>query len=229
MKAVAIELDVLGDTRPLWLDWLEDAARRYRTIAPLDPSALPEDRAAAARELDRWAEAGIGDWRAALTRFAEDRAPVYLRPDAEVSTALRAIAAAGHRLGVFTDAPEGLARIAVAQLGVDRRIEALEAGDDALERLRARFRTSRRAGTISSRSTISPVKESEIGDRQLDALLERLDKLNAELRALNRRLDSGEHLVPVVLELRALNDSLQALAYAALGQQGPQIRRRRAG
>ncbi len=73
------------------------------------------------------------------------------------------------------------------------------------------------------------VKEQELGDRQLDALLERLDKLNAELRALNRRLDSGEHLTPIVQELGALNDSLQALAYAALGQQGPQIRRRRAG
>jgi DNA-binding FrmR family transcriptional regulator len=73
------------------------------------------------------------------------------------------------------------------------------------------------------------VKESEIGDRQLDALLERLDKLNAELRALNRRLDSGEHLTPIVRELAVLNESLQALAYAALGQQGPQIRRRRAG
>jgi hypothetical protein len=56
MTALAIELDgVLGDTRPLWRDWLEDAARRYRSIAPLDPSALPEDRAAAAAELDRWA------------------------------------------------------------------------------------------------------------------------------------------------------------------------------
>ena len=71
------------------------------------------------------------------------------------------------------------------------------------------------------------MKESELGDRQLDALLERLDRLNAELRALNRRLDSGEHLAPIVHELGALNDSLQALAYAALGQQGPQIRRRR--
>ena len=140
MRAVAIELDsVLGDTRPLWRDWLEDAARRYRTIAPLDPAALPEDRAAAAQELDRWAEAGIGDWRASLVRFAEDRAPVYLRPDAEVSAAVRALASTGYRLGVFTDAPEGLARVAVAQLGVDRRIEALEAGDDALERLRARL------------------------------------------------------------------------------------------
>jgi phosphoglycolate phosphatase-like HAD superfamily hydrolase len=52
---------------------------------------------------------------------------------------VRALAAAGHRLGVFTDAPEGLARIALAQLGVDRRIEVLEAGKDALGRLEERF------------------------------------------------------------------------------------------
>ena len=73
------------------------------------------------------------------------------------------------------------------------------------------------------------MKESELGDRQLDALLERLDRLNEELRALNRRLDSGEHLAPIERELGTLNDSLQALAYAALGQQGPQVSRRRAG
>jgi DNA-binding FrmR family transcriptional regulator len=73
------------------------------------------------------------------------------------------------------------------------------------------------------------VKETEFGDRQLDALLERLDRLNAELRALNRRLDAGEHLIPITRELAALNESLQALAYAALGQQGPHVRRRRAG
>ena len=72
--------------------------------------------------------------------------------------------------------------------------------------------------------------EGELGDRQLDALLGRLDRLNVrELRAINRRLDSGEHLAPVVRELAVLNDSLQALAYAALGQQGPQVRRRRTG
>jgi hypothetical protein len=73
------------------------------------------------------------------------------------------------------------------------------------------------------------MKEKEVGDRQLDALLERLDKLQVELARINRRLDSGEHLAPVVRELAVLNDSLQALAYAALGQQGPQVRRRRAG
>ena len=69
----------------------------------------------------------------------------------------------------------------------------------------------------------------DVGDRQLDAHLERLDRLTDELRALNRRLDNGEHMAPVVRELALLNDSLQALAYASLGQQGPQVRRRRAG
>ncbi len=69
----------------------------------------------------------------------------------------------------------------------------------------------------------------DVGDRQLDALLERLDRLTAELRGLNRRLDSGENLAPIVRELSLLNESLQALAYASLGQQGPQVRRRRTG
>jgi DNA-binding FrmR family transcriptional regulator len=69
----------------------------------------------------------------------------------------------------------------------------------------------------------------DVGDRQLDALLERLDRLTDELRGLNRRLDSGENLAPIVRELALLNESLQALAYASLGQQGPQVRRRRAG
>jgi DNA-binding FrmR family transcriptional regulator len=71
------------------------------------------------------------------------------------------------------------------------------------------------------------VERQELGDRQLDALLERLDRLTAELHAFNRRLDSGENLAPIVFELRALNESLQALAYAALGQQGPRVHRRR--
>jgi len=91
---IAVELDALGDTRPLWRDWLEDVARRFHSIAPLDPGALPEDRGEAARELDKWAEAGVGDWRSALARFAEDRAPVYLRPSAEVSAWLPRVRAA---------------------------------------------------------------------------------------------------------------------------------------
>src|SRR5215218_8233040 len=140
MGSVAIDLDaVLGDTRPLWRDWLDDAARRFRSIAPLDPAALPDDRGEAAAELDRWAEAGVGDWRVALQRFAEDRAPVYLRPSAEASAALRGLAAGGIAIGVYTDAPEPLARVALAHLGAERRVEAVETGSGARDRLVARL------------------------------------------------------------------------------------------
>jgi phosphoglycolate phosphatase-like HAD superfamily hydrolase len=138
VNAVAIDLDgALGDTRPLWDAWLADAARRYSSIAPLDPSGLPRDRGAAASVLDRWAAAGVGDWRAALERFAEERAPVYLRPGAEAGAALRRLAGAGVRIGVFTDAPDGLARVALAHLGAARRIVAVETGEGALQRLLA--------------------------------------------------------------------------------------------
>ncbi|MEX2210403.1 MAG: hypothetical protein WD689_01375 [Gaiellaceae bacterium] len=69
----------------------------------------------------------------------------------------------------------------------------------------------------------------ELSDRQFEALLGRLDGIREELRSLNRRLDRGDDLQRMVHELRNLNESLQALAYAALGQAGPQVRRRRAG
>jgi DNA-binding FrmR family transcriptional regulator len=66
-----------------------------------------------------------------------------------------------------------------------------------------------------------------LDDRQLDALLERLDRLTDEVRGIRRRLDENEHQLRISRELASLNESLQALAYAALGQQAPQVRRRR--
>jgi DNA-binding FrmR family transcriptional regulator len=74
---------------------------------------------------------------------------------------------------------------------------------------------------------MTPVERKNLGDRQLDALLERLDRLADEVHALNRHLDSSEHLTRITRELATLNESLQALAYAALGQQAPTVRRRR--
>jgi phosphoglycolate phosphatase-like HAD superfamily hydrolase len=131
VRAVAVDLDgALGDTRPLWEAWLEDARRRLRV--ELD---VPADRGAAPAVLD----GAIGNWRTLLERFAEDHAPVFLRPSAEASASLRRLQAAGARIGVFTDAPEELARVALAQLGALRRLEALEAGDGALDRLLARL------------------------------------------------------------------------------------------
>ena len=132
-RTVAIDLDAaLGDTRPLWSDWLTSA----QVVLGIDTRALPADRGEAAAELDR---RGAGNWRILLERFSEDRAPVYLRRDAAVSALLRALVGAGSEIGVFTDAPEPLARIALAQLGAARRVFMLETGTGALERLLARL------------------------------------------------------------------------------------------
>jgi phosphoglycolate phosphatase-like HAD superfamily hydrolase len=128
--AVAIDLDALGDTRPLWNDWLTSTG----TVLGIDPDDLPADRGEAAAELDRL---GAGNWRALLERYCEERAAVYLRRDAETSAVLRALASEGRGIGVFTDAPEQLARVALAQAGAARRASALETGTGALDRLLA--------------------------------------------------------------------------------------------
>ena len=114
---LALDLDgVLADTRPLWDAWLEDAARRARV--ELD---VPEDREAAATVLDE----ALGDWRPLLTRFAADRAPLWIRPRADTNAALRRLRAAGARIGVFSDAPRELAEIALAHAGATREVEVV--------------------------------------------------------------------------------------------------------
>lgn len=117
VTALALDLDgVLADTRPLWDAWLEDAARRARV--ELD---VPDDRKAAAAVLDE----ALGDWRPLLARFAADRAPLWIRPRPETNAALRRLAAAGARIGAFTDAPRELATIALAHAGVARQVDVV--------------------------------------------------------------------------------------------------------
>lgn len=76
---------------------------------------------------------------------------------------------------------------------------------------------------------ITFVERPDLSDRRFDVLLERLDRIGDELAKVNRRLDNDEHFLRLTRELATLNESLQALAYAALGQQAPQVRRRRTG
>ena len=131
MTALAIDLDgVLGDTTPLWEAFLTDVSRR----AHVDPARLEEE---------------LPNWRALLERFAEDHAPVYLRPSATATAGLRRLQADGVRIGVFTDAPEKLARIALAHLGGARRIDVLEAGPGALGRLLALMPDARVVHTLA--------------------------------------------------------------------------------
>ena len=72
------------------------------------------------------------------------------------------------------------------------------------------------------------MERKDVSVRQLEALLARLDAIQAELARINRRLEANEGVVLLAGELRSLNESLNAIAYAALGQ-SPQVRRRRAG
>jgi phosphoglycolate phosphatase-like HAD superfamily hydrolase len=116
MKAVAVDLAALGDVEPLWRDWLDDAARRFR----VDVSALDEQ---------------LPNWRPLLERFAEERAPVYLRRDAEVTGALRRLNASGVRVGVYGDAPEELTRIALSHLGADGRVDVVDTGAGSRDRV----------------------------------------------------------------------------------------------
>jgi phosphoglycolate phosphatase-like HAD superfamily hydrolase len=131
VTALAIDLDgVLGDTKPLWEAFLTDVSRR----AHVNPERLEDE---------------LPNWRALLERFAEDHAPVYLRPSAPATAALRGLQADGVQVGVFTDAPEELARVALAHLGGARRIDVLEAGPGALGRLLALMPGARVVHTLA--------------------------------------------------------------------------------
>ena len=131
MTALALSLDgVLGDTRPLWDAFLADVSRR----AHVDPDRLDEE---------------LPNWRALLERFAEDHAPVYLRPSGPATAALRRLHAEGARVGVYTEAPEELARVALAHLGGARRVELLEAGPGSRERLLERLPGARVVETLA--------------------------------------------------------------------------------
>ena len=141
-STVAIDLDgTLGDTNGLWRAWLDSVGDLFG----FDAAELPADRGEAAAALDLL---GAGNWRTLLERFAEDRAPVYLRRDPAVGAALRAMSEAGCRIGVFTDAPEELAQVALDQLGAGRRAELVETGTGALDRLLVKLG----AGTVVVRA-----------------------------------------------------------------------------
>jgi hypothetical protein len=87
------------------------------------------------------------------------------------------------------------------------------------------------ASSSSSRDDSWPIyhddMEHDLSDRRFDLILERLDRIADELAKTNKRLDNDENFLRLTKELATLNESLQALAYAALGQQAPQVRRRR--
>jgi hypothetical protein len=68
----------------------------------------------------------------------------------------------------------------------------------------------------------------ELQEKQFDLLYAELRRIAGELEAIEHRLQILEALGPALMEISRLSSSLESLAYAALGREGPTVRRRRA-
>jgi hypothetical protein len=71
------------------------------------------------------------------------------------------------------------------------------------------------------------VSEQQLQEKQFDLLYEELRRVGDELDKIQRRLEVLESIPPAVMELSRLTRALESLAYAALGREGPTVRRRR--
>jgi hypothetical protein len=68
--------------------------------------------------------------------------------------------------------------------------------------------------------------EQQLQEKQFDLLYEELRKISKELATIQNRLAMLEALPVALQELSRLSRSLESLAYAALGREGPRLRRR---
>jgi pilus assembly protein TadC len=68
--------------------------------------------------------------------------------------------------------------------------------------------------------------EQRLHEKQFDLLYEELRRIAQELETIQQRLAMLEALPIALQELSRLTNSLESLAYAALGREGPRVRRR---
>ena len=74
------------------------------------------------------------------------------------------------------------------------------------------FRANFDLSEVVVKAKIRRMERKPLDDRQLDAILERLDRLCDEVHALNRRFETAEGLIRIAHELSTLNESLQTMA-----------------
>jgi prefoldin subunit 5 len=70
--------------------------------------------------------------------------------------------------------------------------------------------------------------EHQLQEKQFDLIHQELQRVADQLEAIQRRLEMLDALAPAMMELSRLTHSIESLAYAALGGEGPAVRRRRA-
>jgi hypothetical protein len=68
--------------------------------------------------------------------------------------------------------------------------------------------------------------EQRLHEKQFDLLYDELCRIAQELETIQQRLAMLEALPIALQELSRLSNSLESLAYAALGREGPRVRRR---
>jgi hypothetical protein len=68
--------------------------------------------------------------------------------------------------------------------------------------------------------------EQQLQEKQFDLLYEELRKISRELETIQNRLAMLETLPVALQEMSRLSRSIESLAYAALGREGPRLRRR---
>ena len=66
----------------------------------------------------------------------------------------------------------------------------------------------------------------QLQEKQFDLLYEQLRKISKEVETIQQRLAILETMPVALQELSRLSRSLESLAYAALGREGPRLRRR---
>jgi len=70
------------------------------------------------------------------------------------------------------------------------------------------------------------MSEQRLQEKQFDMLHGELRRIADELETIQNRLAMLETLPVALQELSRLSQSLESLAYAALGREGPRLRRR---
>jgi hypothetical protein len=70
------------------------------------------------------------------------------------------------------------------------------------------------------------VPEQQLQEKQFDLLYVELRRIADELETIQNRLAMLEALPVALRELSQLSRSIESLAYAALGREGPRVRRR---
>ena len=70
------------------------------------------------------------------------------------------------------------------------------------------------------------MSEQRLQEKQFDLLYDELRRIADELETIQNRLAMLEALPVALQELSRLSRSIESLAYAALGREGPRLRRR---